>query len=304
LGNREHLSHLLIAPIPYHHLQQGDLDAAGAAAEEGTEMAAKIGSLYSEAQGWWMLGYIAQMRGDYERSVRFYERALETGRASGIPFMAVWMLGSLGAVYIDISEKFYEKAVEYHSQALPMMEHPAGMAVGAATWGDMGFCTLAVRNFERADEYFQKGLNVPTMLMYQERPRLLVGAALVALARNQPDEAARYTQQAREFTEDRQMRWLYPLVALTEASVSAARGESDRALEHFARAEELALQMQMRPIVWQARAGAAQALDTLGRSGEADAERRAARSLIAEIADLFQDQGLRASFMESASRKI
>ncbi len=71
-----------------------------------------------------------------------------------------------------------------------------------------------------------------------------------------------------------------------------------------ARLEELALEMQMRPLVWQARAGAAQVLAMLGRHGEAEAHRREARAMIDQIVGLFQDEKLRAMFVESATRRI
>lgn len=62
--------------------------------------------------------------------------------------------------------------------------------------------------------------------------------------------------------------------------------------------------MKMRPLVWQAHAGAAQLLAAMGRAAEADAKRQAARAMIDEIAGLFEDDNLRAAFVESARKKI
>ena len=53
---------------------------------------------------------------------------------------------------------------------------------------------------------FQKGLEMPSGPMYMERPRLLVGSALVALARNDLDEASRLVSGALGLAEAVQMK--------------------------------------------------------------------------------------------------
>jgi hypothetical protein len=60
----------------------------------------------------------------------------------------------------------------------------------------------------------------------------------------------------------------------------------------------------MRPIVWQARAAAAEALAATGRMAEAVAERQAAIAIVEEIARMFQDEGLKESFLKNARGKI
>jgi type 1 glutamine amidotransferase len=86
--------------------------------------------------------------------------------------------------------------------------------------------------------------------------------------------------------------------------VSAAEENQERALEQFARAEALAIAMQMWPLVWQARIGAAQMLSALGRVSEADTKRHAAAETIDKIVGLFEDENLRAAFVESATSKL
>ncbi len=72
------------------------------------------------------------------------------------------------------------------------------------------------------------------------------------------------------------------------------------ALESFGRAEELALEMGMRPLAWKARAGTAQVLATLDREEEAAAKRSGALSLVLELAGLFEDQNLRSMYLEDS----
>jgi tetratricopeptide (TPR) repeat protein len=223
---------------------------------------------------------------------------------AGYPFLEAPALAALGAVYLEISEKFVDRSAEYHAQALQIMEHPAGGVGGGTAWADIGFCALQQGNLDQAGELFQKGLTVPTMEGLLQKPRYLVGSALVAVERNRHDEATDFVREAREYAEERGMKHFYPLIAVTNAQVSVARGKAEGALEQFARAEALAITMQMRPLVWQARAGAIRVLSASGHASEAEAKRRAAAETIDEIARLLEDENLRATFVESATSKL
>jgi hypothetical protein len=91
---------------------------------------------------------------------------------------------------------------------------------------------------------------------------------------------------------------------LAEAQVHAARGDAQHALENFARAEALALELQMRPLVGLARVEAAKIMSALGRESDAEAKWQGARAMIEEIANLFEDAAMRALYVENASGKI
>ena len=100
------------------------------------------------------------------------------------------------------------------------------------------------------------------------------------------------------------MKHFYPLVALAEGRVNVARGQMEQAMENFTRAEDQALDMQRRPSVVLARAGALQVLGSLGRTSEAETQRQRARAMIDEIAGLFDDEKLRGIYLQSAVKKL
>lgn len=133
---------------------------------------------------------------------------------------------------------------------------------------------------------------------------ILVGLAQLAMARNELGEAADYASQARKFVDKGEMRHFYPLVALTEGQLDAAQGELGPALERFKVAEEQAVEMGMRPLVWQARAAAARVLSQTGREDEAEQKREQALAIINEIADLFEDEELRSQHLASATKGL
>ncbi len=223
---------------------------------------------------------------------------------SGMAFLQVGPLCALGTIYQDISMELTSQTMDYHAQALGLMEMPLGTAMGAMNWAEVGFCALAAGHVERASELFHKGLTTSTATKYLARPQLLVGSAFAELAKGRSDEAAKLVQEARQFVEERAMQHLYAFVAFAGAQVSAAQGRGDQALDSFTRAEEQALRMQMRPLVWQARAGAAQVLSGAGRTSKAEEKRAEARDMVDEIAGLFEDEKLRGMFLEGATSKL
>lgn len=291
-------------PVPFHHLLNGDLDTARRAAGNGLAIAQRIGLAHGECIAAYTLGFIAHLRGEYEHAIASFEQSLQAARAGVPPFMAVYGLGGLGSVYQDISEALSEKVDAYHGQALTLLDTPLGAPAGGIAWAELGFCLLAKGDRDRAGELFQKGLSTPAQQGLINRPRFLVGLAYAALSRQQLDEAARLVSEARRYVDERAMRHLLPEVTMAEGRVSAARGEPERALEKFAQAEALALEMTMRPLVWQARAEADKILAAVGRAGEAETKRRGMRAMIDEIAGLFTNEQLRAIYVESATRKM
>ena len=163
---------------------------------------------------------------------------------------------------------------------------------------------MATGDVERASELFNKGLTISTATKYLARAQLLVGSAFVELAKGRSGEADKLVHEARQFVEERAMQHLYALVAFAGAQVSAAQGRADQALDSFTRPEEQALRMQMRPLVWQSRAGAAQVLSGAGRTSKAEAKRAEAKDMVDEIARLFKDEKLRGLFLDSATSKL
>ena len=251
-----------------------------------------------------MSGQVSWMRGEYEQAIAHQERMLNAGRASGLPFLEAAALCSLGTTYLDISPEYCQQATEYHGEALGMMDKPLGSVMGGMMWAQMGFCALAVGELERAGEFFQKGLTISTALKYLARPHSLIGAAFVALSNSDIDEADRLVTEANSFVQEKGMKHLEPLAALARGQVHVARGEAEGALENLAHAETLALVMEMRPLVLQARMGTAQVLAGLGRQEDQRVKLAEARAMVEEIGGLFEDEDMRRQYVEHAAGQL
>ena len=304
LGNRKWLAEILTVPTPFYNLRNGDLDAAYRHAEEGAQMAEQIGAAQQEADGALLMGQVSWMRGDYEDAIVCNQRARQAGVASGFPYLEAAALCTLGSAYMDISAGLIDEVREFHSRAMALMETPIGACMGAAGWGEIGFCLLAAGDVDGAADLFEKGLSHSNAMKYLARPALLVGSAFVVMARNAHDEAARILEEARQFAEEREMQHFYPMISFADGQVAADRGDLELGLQGFSRGEEQALEMGMRPLVWQTRAAAARLLESLGRAADAETKWSQARATIDEIADLFQDESLRTQYLESAKKKL
>jgi tetratricopeptide (TPR) repeat protein len=302
----ERRSELLTMPVPLHHMREGDLDAAVAAAEEGYALAMRLGLMYPPPEAAFMLANLYSMRGEYEAALQAADNGIATSRplAGFVPFLLAMNLGVHGGVYLEISEKLAPKAQESHGEALELLESPFGAVAGGSAWPDIGFSRLALGDHETAARYFQSGLTTPSYMMYLMRPRMLAGVAFVALAQGKAGEAAVHADEATRYAEERGMRYFYPLVYLARGSAHLAAGDSERALERFEAAAREATYQKQRPALWQAQAAAADALDALGRQEEASSKREAAHRTIAEIAALFRDPQLCGLFTESARSRV
>jgi tetratricopeptide (TPR) repeat protein len=304
LGNKKWQSELMGYTTSIYHLRNGDLNEAAESAQQGRDLAASIGAAEQEGYASMLLGIVSWFKGDYEAAVGYYDAALAAGRTSGIPFIQVSALCSKGTAQLDISAQLMDQITESHTEALSLMESPLGSVTGGLAWADLGFCFMLTGNPERAEEMFRKGLDNSTAYMYLGRPLLLVGSAFLALGKGEIESADGLIQEAKSFAEERAMKHFYPLLALAGANLSLARGDSAEALEFFERAESLALEMGMRGFAWQASAGAAGVLSASGKSEAGAAKKAKAVAMVHEIAGLFQDDSLKAMYLESTLAKI
>ena len=298
IGDRAHVIDVLAQPITYCYLRQGDLAAAQQSAEESAHAAAPIGYTIGEAIANLMLTLILRERGAFQQAYEASQRALTMAQEFGHPLFIAMALSQVGTALLNISPTFDQEIMAAHTQAAQLLETPIGQPAGGLAWVELGFCVLAKGQIDLAHDYFQKGLTVPTTQMLLNRPHFLLGEAEVALARGQLANAQQLASEARTFVEERAMKHLYPRVAMLEAKIDAACGEPDRALTRFGQAETRALEMGQRPLLLQAREGAAHILQAMGRSHEAEEQQAAAQAMRDELAALFTDEQLRALYVD------
>ncbi len=303
-GHRAYQAELLSWPIAFNHLREGKMESALNSSAEGLELATQIGATTVEALAGVTHGMASRLTGNFEAAIDSCERAIDASRRSGLPYLEAALTCSLGAAYLEISEDFAERTAALHAEALAMADQPLGMVMGGMIWAEIGLCDLATGDADRAQELFRKGLTISTALKLLVRPHLLMGSALIALGQGDLEEAARLIGEAREFADETGMRFVCPFIDMTNGMIAGARGSVDDALQFFTKAEEDAVEMEMRPAVLQMRAASAQILSGAGRNEEAKAKRAAAQITIDDIAGSFSDAELREIFVTEATKKL
>jgi tetratricopeptide (TPR) repeat protein len=306
IGDREHEAWLLGYTLPLCHISRGDFDAAWESLTEGLEIATKIGASASKILAAFLLTKIAEWRGDYETALKFGHISLEAALPleAIMPFMLVPILGTLGMVYLEISDQFVDKIAELHRHALRLLESPSGTMTGGSAWADLGHCAITLGDMKIAQESINQGLNHPNVFSRLERPRHLAGAGLMAMHAGKSAEAVRLAEEGREFAETAGLRNQLPFSLLVLGRILLASGAPDASLEVLQQAEALAQEMGMRPIVWQIHASAAQALAASGRMEEMERRLTAARNVILDIASQFDEQELRDAYLRSNLARV
>jgi tetratricopeptide (TPR) repeat protein len=281
---------------------RGEVDRAIEYLERGLEISTKINTVFNLIFGNYFRGWIAMEQGEYEVALASFQAS--HGAAAPLeqfmPMMYVMALSGEGSVYTAVSPALGDKAHEFHDKALELLGEPTGVPGGGTAFPEIGFAALARGDLALAQDLFEKGANVPSILRNVMRPRSYAGMALALVAQGQPDAAEPYIKQAREFLEARGPKNFEPLVALAAGRVAWARGEADQALREFTRAEYYASEMNFRPYLWQAHARAAEVLDAQGQPDQAAARREQARAAINEIAVRLTDESWRKLFLENA----
>jgi len=303
VGNRQYLSELLTFSMPFYHIRNGDIELAREKASEGTEIAKQIGSISSGVSGNYILGFIAKLQGEYESAMEFFQRALDINGGS-IPWMETLLLGMLGSTILDLGPGQKEKVLHYHDQAEEKLENPIAGIMGAAVWAELGFCSMAVNDLEKAKTLFEQGLTVPTAMMHLSRPQLLMGNAFINMMEGDIETAQKQIDEARAYVEERQMNHVMPFISLSMGKVHLAKGEVDAAVEKFTQAESTAQALGYRPTVWQAQASLAQALQMADQHDEASKKHSEALKVVNEIESFFEDEELHSIFVANALQTL
>ncbi|MFN2194631.1 MAG: hypothetical protein ACK2UW_00735, partial [Anaerolineales bacterium] len=306
IGDREHEAQMLGYTLPMCYISRGDFATAEESLTEGLEIAMKIGAIFPYIFSSFLLTKIAEWRGNYEIALKYGQICLDAALPMEeiMAFMLVPILGTLGMVYLDISDQFEDEIAELHRHALRLLESPAGAMTGGTVWADLGHCAITLGDMKVAEESFNQGLNTPNLYYHLERPRHLAGAALMAMHAGKFKEAVRLAEEGREFAETAGLRHQLPFNLLILGRILLASGAPEASLDALEQAGTLAEALGMRPILWQAHAAAAQALAACGDLREMDRRRTEAERIILEIAGEFDRQDLRDAYLRSNLAKL
>lgn len=281
-------------PYVFEFLRRGDFESALRFGRKGLDLARQIGSVVYQAIAATILIAVEGAMGEYEaaithanESLRFWEMLGPYGVYFSPAVRAGW-----GTAAAGISREYFDRTFSQHIGAIGEQETHAG----ATAWAELGFLALRTGDLNRAHELFERGLTIPTSFWLMERPRLLIGSAMVELSRGNLKAASERIEQARSYAEERSMHHVEPMIAFALAQIRFASGDPVGALEQFEHAADLAGSMRMRPLVVEVLDGAITALGHLGKDGEAERYRIRLREAVEDIRGQITDPEMLQSF--------
>jgi tetratricopeptide (TPR) repeat protein len=217
--------------------QQGDLDRAEAAAEEGLKLCAEAGLgevVAADLQN--VLGDGARHRGDYERATEILEQSLALHRAAKDTRGVAWSLGNLANVASDCGN--YERAKALYEEGLALARDLGGAALLGAYLISLGDEYLLEGNTERATE-----LNAEAAELFRERKGALQAAlnnlGWAALIRGDSPKAERLLEESLVMCREQGDRLTGSDSIEGLACAAGARGATERAARLFGAAEAL-----------------------------------------------------------------
>jgi class 3 adenylate cyclase/tetratricopeptide (TPR) repeat protein len=222
LGNKKYEAEIQGYALPLYQLRQGDVSGANASLREAVRITEHIGAAGDLAMALVQQSKLARVEGRREEAVALAERAAAVARGTGLPYIVSFALASLAGALADVKATPRERVLALSDEALETMKMPSGTFFGGDAFAELGFAALAVGDVVRAQTMFERGLTEPNATMRLARPRLLAGAAEVALADGRLTDARAHAAEARAMVEERQMRHERAAVARIESQIAAA----------------------------------------------------------------------------------
>src|SRR5215211_3009560 len=218
---------------------QGDLDRAQAAAEEGLKLSteAALGDVVAtELQN--VLGEVAWERGDYERAKELFEESLAFYREARDIRGVAWSLGNLANVSSDRGN--YEQAKELYEEGLALSRELGGAELLGAYLISLGYEFLLEGNPERATS-----LNEEAVALYRKRGHrgrlqiALDNLGWAALVRGDHQRAEALHKESLMLCKDLGDKLIGSESIEGLACAAGAKGEAERAARLFGAAEAL-----------------------------------------------------------------
>ena len=275
----------------------GDVDGAMKSFDRALLLAREAGLAKEEAD--WRKGKGTTLAGlgRYDAALREYAEAEKVYQHSGLQRELVEALDDTGNIYellgdVMSADLRFERALLLAQK----IGHTAGESASLLALGDLE--RRRKRN-EPADKYFEQAL---------ERARAagdegnLIAAldelALNEIVLNQPEPALQKALEASRVAEQSGNR---PAIAESQyviGEVHRAKKEFQEALDAYVAADNLQKQLRDPELGWRVQYGRGQALEALGKNGEAIAAYRQAVRTIEETRAVLSEERYRAGYME------
>jgi predicted ATPase/class 3 adenylate cyclase len=219
--------------------EQGDLDSAQTAAEEGLRLSGEAGvggSVAASLQG--TLGDVVEKQGDHARAKELFEDSIRLYRETGDMWGVAWTLGGLGNYFKDQGD--YERAKDLFEEGLALSQTLAQAELHGAYLISLGHVSLLEGDYERAT-----ALNEEAAALLQKRGYggglefALDNLGWAALLQGDPSRATTFHKDSLALCRELGDKLIGSESLEGLACVSALRKEGERSARLFGAAQAL-----------------------------------------------------------------
>lgn len=205
---------------------------------------------------------------------------------------------------MDIDPARASIASELHDRAKTALEMPLGKAMGTLVWAEIGFCSVASGDLEKASRLFDHAINFSSATRILTRPQLLLGKAIVSIASGSPAPAVSLIHEAETFAFEHSMRHYAPYFGLTRGMLKGAEGAHADAVDELKQACMTATEMGMKPVALQASILRAQMHQAASEAAGLNDALEEAENAINGIVESISDQQIKDDFLNNVRSRL
>lgn len=238
--------------------------------------------------------------GRIEEALEHLHQARSVAADAGFAFFEAVAASGLARLYanLDMGDAM-EEAVE---SALDGVGSPLGEYVSSTVWADLGHAALAVDRLDDSEGHFERCLRSSSASKYWEKPRALIGLALVQSRRGDIARGHSVLDEAQTFLQEKEIRSFAPYLEHVRGELLLVEGKAREAISRLENARSLASDQGCRilhiEVAGAEARAAAFAEDSQTARGHLDRARDEVRALAAAIVDPELSRAFETSWLE------
>jgi len=218
---------------------KGELDKALEYYGKALQLDEELGSKAGMAADLGNIGNAYQTKGEFDKALEYYGKALKLNEELGSKAGMAADLGNIGNVYQIKGE--LDKALEYYGKALQLNEELGRKAGMAIGLGNIGIVYKIKGELDKALEYYAKALQLNEELGRKEgMAKQLGNIGIVYKIKRELDKALEYFRKALKKFKDIGSRIETARTLMNIGDVFVLKGEKKRALDCYTEAKDLA----------------------------------------------------------------
>lgn len=300
-GDEHNLALLHGLVLSQLRMRDGDMAGALQLTLDAEDTLARYASFFLPlARG--LAGRLLYEQGRIEEALAHFQDARTEAAAAQQTFFVAVSWAGLARIHGSLG--MGEQMEEARSAALEAVHAPLGNYVASTVWAELALGSLDGGDLETARRDLEAGLASSSASQYWEKPRLLIGRALLLAETGDASGAHGSLDEAQTFLLEKGMRTYDAHLDHARAEAFLAEGKPEEAAPRLTRALELASAAEWRVLALRIAGTAARVATLLGDDEAARRHVAAARADVEEMAGRVTDPDLRRAMERAWSRPL